>query len=214
MNGNNRTPLPVGQLQRYNPNRPDAVEAIWQPFYDFQEYPVGGSTSLTFFAIPRGQGGKTYADTNMETAAVFPAPTSFLVMGIQVLFEPLNVASAAAAAQRVLANWLDAIAVNNAGWLELLIGGKVYLRDAPIGKFPAVHTISGVAAVAASEAAATIQTDVNYARSTGRYYSITPLLIPQNQNFSITLNFPTAVGVTVAGRIGVTLDGFYYRKSQ
>jgi hypothetical protein len=35
-----------------------------------------------------------------------------------------------------------------------------------------------------------------------------------NQNFIVTLNWPTDVTVANTGRIGVCLDGFYYRQSQ
>ena len=55
---------------------------------------------------------------------------------------------------------------------------------------------------------------VAYARAASRYYEITPFLIPQTQNFSVTLYTPTAVPVSVAGNIIATLDGFYYRQSQ
>ena len=47
-----------------------------------------------------------------------------------------------------------------------------------------------------------------------RYAEITPFFIPQTQNFQVGLYWPTAVAVTIAGRIGVVLDGFYYRQSQ
>ncbi len=55
---------------------------------------------------------------------------------------------------------------------------------------------------------------MQYARSAGRYYDITPFVIPQTQNFAVTLNWPTAQAVVTAGTIGVILDGFYYRQSQ
>lgn len=208
-----RTPLPISDLAKFNPNRADAVEAVWQPFYDKVTYAAAGQTTLTFFAVPRGQGGKTYADTNMDLAGQFPAPTAFLVVGIQILFLPANDPSTANAAPTAFSNWEDAIAVANDGWLEFLIGGKVYLRDSPIGKFTAVHGISGVAAVSGTFTAPA-QTDVDYARQSGRYYDITPILIPQTQNFSVTLNWDVAVPITTEASVIATLDGFYYRKSQ
>ena len=232
MNGNqvsargwvNRTQPPaLATLARYNPNRADSVEGIWQPFYDFQAYAQAGQTSLNFFAVPRGQAGKTLADTNMTLAGQFPAPTAFFCTAIMVAFFPLNDPSVASVtAQRALANWEDAIGVANSGWLELTIGSKVYLTDAPIGKFPPNFTIGGVAAATMAIMPTTAgltapvfpQTDVNYARSQGRYYEVTPFLIPQGQNFSVTLNWPAVVAITVAGRIGVILDGFYFRQSQ
>lgn len=212
--GIGRTPMPLSQLVYYNPNRPDATEAIWQPQYDFQTYLQAGQTSMTFFQVPNGQSSKTLNDTNMQLAGQFPAPTAFLVTAIMVLFEPLNVVSRATnVSGAAAANWVDAVAVANSGFLQLQIGNKIYLTDAPIGKFPPNFTIGGMAA-AAGTSTSDKQWEADYARSVGRYYEITPFLIPQSQNFQVTLNWPTAVSVTVAGRIGVILDGFYYRQSQ
>jgi len=218
---NRNQPPALNELARYNPNRPDSAEGIWQPFYHFQAYAQLGQTQLSFFQNPVGQSGLTYADTNMTSAGLFPAPTAFFCTGIMVVFNPGNTVSQGAvgsATPRALTNWLDAVAVANSGFLEFSIGSKVYLRDAPIGKFAPNFTVQGAAAAALMPTTAGLtapQTvDVNFARAAGRYYSITPFLIPQTQNFIVTLNWPTAVAVTVAGRIGVILDGFYYRQSQ
>lgn len=225
MNGNqvsargwvNRTQPPaLSSLARYNPNRADAVEGIWQPFYDFQAYAVGGQTSLNFFAVPRGQAGKTLADTNMTLAGQFPAPTAFFCTAIMVDFNALNVVSAiGAAALRVQANANDVAAVGRSGWLDLTIGSKSYLVDAPLNKFPTNYHAGIEASISSfGTAAAPAQVDTDYAKWKGRYYEVTPFLIPQGQNFSVTLNWPAAVAITLAGRIGVVLDGFYFRQSQ
>ena len=212
--GYGRSPLPLSALNSYNPNRPDQIEAIWQPQYDFQTYAQAGATNQAFFQVPFGSGGKTYANTNLQLGGQFPAPTAFLCTAIMVVFEPGNtVSQVATAAARAQTNWLDTVAVANSGYLEFAIGGKTYLRDAPIGKFAPNFSISGVAAMSGTQTAGN-QGDVNYARAAGRYYEITPFLIPQTQNFSVTLYWPTAVAVTIAGTIGVILDGFLYRQSQ
>jgi len=213
--GIGRTPLALDQLVYYNPNRPDSTEAIWQPFYDYQTYGTAGSTSFTFFQVPNGQSSKTYADTNMELAGQFPAPTAFLCTAIMVFFAPGAAASITGTAAAASANWNDVVNVANAGYLELTIGSKPYLRDAPIGKFAPNFTINGSSAIAIGSGQTTIsQVQTGYARAAGRYYEITPFLIPQSQNFNVKLFFPTAQTVTNAGRIGVILDGFYYRQSQ
>jgi hypothetical protein len=210
-----RTPLSLDQLAQYNPNRPDATEAIWQPFYDYQSYGTAGATSFTFFQTPNGQGGKTFADTNMVSAGQFPAPTAFLCTAIMVAFFPGAAASITGTAAAASANWNDVVNVANAGYLEFTIGSKPYLRDAPIGKFPPNFTVNGATAIALGSGQTTIsQVQTGFARAAGRYYEITPFLIPQNQNFNVQLIFPTAQTVTNAGRVGVILDGFYYRQSQ
>lgn len=213
---NRNQPPKVGQLAQYNPNRPDAVEGVWQPFYDFQSYAMAGQTQLSFFQVPVGQSGKTLADTNMTNAGMFPNPTALFVTGIMIDFTPLNVVSAiGAAALRVQANANDAAAVARSGWLEFQIGSKVYLTDAPLNKFAPNYNAGIESNISAfGTAAAPAQVDTDYAKWKGRYYAITPFLIPPTQNFSVRLNWPTAVAVTVAARIGVILDGFYYRQSQ
>lgn len=209
-----RTPLALSQLAQYNPNRADSTEAIWQPQYDFQSYGTAGATSFSFFQTPVGQGGKTYADTNLNAAGAFPAPTAFLCTAIMVAFFPGALASITGTQGAVSTFWNDTIAVANAGWLEFTIGSKPYLRDAPIGKFAPNFTVNGVAGAGVGNGTAGTLSSVNFARSAGRYYEITPFLIPQSQNFIVQLIFPTAVTVGVTGRIGVIMDGFYYRQSQ
>ena len=73
--GYGRTPLPLAQLQNYNPNRPDQIEAIWQPFYHKVAYAAAGQASLQFFNVAFSG---DYTVTNMPAAAFFPAPTAFL----------------------------------------------------------------------------------------------------------------------------------------
>lgn len=220
---NRSQPPQVEDLGRYNPNRANSIEGIWQPFYDFQTYLAAGQLQLQFFQVPQGQGGKTRADTNMTNAGMFPNPTAFFCTGVMVAHFPLNLVSVASVTvQRALANWNDAVAVAQSGWLELQIGSKVYLVDAPVGKFAPNFTVGGTAAAAIAimpttaglTAAAIPQTDTSYARAQGRYYAITPFLIPPTQNFSVTLNWPALVTNVVDSRIGVILDGFWYRQSQ
>lgn len=210
-----RVPNSLQDLQQYNPNLPDAIEAIWQPFYDMQSYPTAGQTQLQFFQLPVGQSSKTLADTNMVLQGQFPAPTAFLTTALQVLFMPgfANSASNTFAAGTANANLNDVVKVADSGYLQFNIGSKVYLTDAPLGKFPPNFSINGLQAYAGTFAA-TNGVSSDFARAIGRYYEITPLLIPMNQNFMVTLNWPTAVSTTAIGRIAVILDGFYYRQSQ
>jgi hypothetical protein len=209
-------PPTYDQLQQFNPNRPGSLEVIWQPQYDYQTYAQAGQTQLLFFQIPQGQSSKTAADTSMVLAGQFPAPTGQFVTAVQSPFFPLNtVSQAASAASRVQTNISDVVAVANSGYLQMVIGSKPYLTDAPIGKFPPNFGIDLFSAMASDgSGTATGVADVNYARAKGRYAEITPFFIPQTQNFQVGLYWPTAVAVTVAGRIGVILDGFYYRQSQ
>jgi len=208
--GYGRTPLPLSQLQNYNPNRPDQIEAIWQPFYHKVAYATAGQASLQFFNVAFSG---DYTVTNMPAAAFFPAPTAFLCCAIMLNFLPgASISQVGTAAARAETNWNDVVAVANAGFVEFVIGGKVYLRDSPSGRFAPNYSVGGAAMI--NGAGNTGSADVQFARAAGRYYEITPFLIPQTQNFSITLYTPTVVAVTAGAFIIATMDGFYYRQSQ
>lgn len=207
-----RIPLALADLQQYNPNRADQVEGIWQPFYHKVAYAAAGQASLQFFNVAFSG---DYTVTNMPAAAFFPAPTAFLCTAIMLNFIPGNATttSAAAPAAAQLANWADVVAVANAGFVEFVIGGKVYLRDSPSGRFAPNYSVGGAIAIGAT-LTAPAQSVVDFARAAGRYYEITPFLIPQTQNFSVTLYTPTVVAVGAGAFIIGTIDGFYYRQSQ
>ncbi len=209
-------PPNIAALKKYNVNRVGNIEVIWQPTYEYQVYPTGGQTQLTFFQNPVGAVAGGLSTTNVRSAGQFPRPQEFLVTGIQVTFE-VGAAIAVDALARVQTNWQDAFDVANAGNLELFIGSKSYLNDAPLGVFPQQYGLSGAGDT--SSATTTAATDIakvlDYARPVGKYYQITPVKIPANQNFNVTLNWPEGVvTVTTAGVIGVRLDGFLYRLSQ
>ena len=199
-------PPNIRALKKYNVNRVDNVEVIWQPTYEYQVYPTTGQTQLTFFQNPVGAIAGGLSTTNVRSAGQFPRPQEFLITGIQVTFEVGAVVGQAAAA--VQSNLQDVFDVSNSGNLELFIGSKSYLNDAPIGVFPQQWGIQND-----NSTGATTATD--YSRPVGKYYQITPVKIPANQNFNVTLNWPEgAVTVVTAGVIGVRLDGFLYRLSQ
>lgn len=203
---NNRIPGQFAQLaQQFSVNLDNVVEALWQPIYDLQTYAAAGQTLLTFFQNPTGAGGRTYLDTNMQAAGAFPAMQNFIATRIELAFVP-------GAATTVAGYMTDVLAVANSGYLEFTVGSKNFLRESPIGKFPPAQRLD-VFAVNDASAAATV---FRYAQNRGEIYQITPVLIPSLQNFSITLNWPTAVALpsTVAGSIRCTLGGYLFRSAQ
>lgn len=208
--------LNPSQLKAYSVNRAGQEEGITQPLYDYQTYPNAGATSLTFFQIPNGQSGKTLADTNMEQAGTLPAPKKFLIQAIEIAFFPgssPSVNGAAAASEQ----WNDTYAVFKSGHFQLFIGSKPYLDEAPLGVFPPGWRLAGAAALSDSTTAgADQQTRIGYAGFSGRPYQITPIMLPTQQNFKVTITWPSAVSLPsgVDGRIGVRLLGALYRLSQ
>lgn len=210
------------QLSKYSVNRP-GWEAVRQTMYDFQAYQAAGHSFLQFFALPVGQGGKTLSDTNMTLAGQLPKNQEFLIQSIEVQFFPTTPTVAAqmpgafgAGVAQQLLN--DVFIVGRSGNLQMIIGSKPYLQEAPLGKFPPKTHLNIDAALSdATTAAANLQGRSGYAYWGGRPYVLdpAPLLLPENQNFAITLNWPEGVqAITNPGRIGVVLDGILYRRSQ
>jgi hypothetical protein len=208
-------PPAMPALAGYAVNREGQNEVIWQPTYDFQTYPVGGATQFTFFQTTVGTGGSTLANTNMRASGQFPSPQEFLCTGIQVFFNPGEAISRAAVAEATIATNFNDVndVMNGDAWLEFFIGSKPYLDDSPLAKFTQQFKLNGLAAIAGTFTAATTKF-FEYAVHCGKYYAITPVKIPRNQNFNVTLNFPTAIPAVTEGKIGVILDGFLYRLSQ
>ena len=209
--------IPLSQArEKYAVNRYDEKEGIIQPIYDYQPYAAIGQTSLIFFQVPNGQGGKTLADTNMTSAGQLPAPKSFLIQAIEIKFWSGVVPGTFGA--QAAANYVnDVNAVLKSGHFQLFIGSKPYLDEAPIDVFPPTTRMCVDGALSdMSTTGADMQSMIQYASGCGRTYTMSPLFLPSNQNFSVTLNWPTAVALpsNVAGRIGVRLLGTLYRDSQ
>lgn len=217
------------QAARYSVNR-EGWEAIRQSLYDFQQYAAAGSTQLSFFNLPIGQGTsyagggtKNLSDTNMTLAGQLPANQEFLIQSIEVVFIPTTPTVAAAmpaafGAQAVAVQVNDAYIFRRSGNLVLTIGSKPYLQEAPLQRFPSkTHFEVNAALADVTTAGAALQSRIAYGKATGRPYLLSPvdLLLPQNQNFGITLNWPEGVqAISNPARVGVILDGILYRKSQ
>jgi len=220
-------PLSFADAEKYRVNRSQEYEVTRQSLFDFTTYQAAGQTSLTFFQLPLGQGGKTIADTNLELAGQLPAPKYFLVESLEIyLFpgdDPVSVDNGVAV-DAIATNFAnDQYAVEQSGSLNFFIGSKTYLEEAPLGRFPPktrLETQFGFALqtkqLAAADDGAQISGD--YAAWSGRPYFLDPykILLAPTQNFNVTLNWPTAVALpsTVDARIGVVLDGVLFRLSQ
>lgn len=209
-------------LMQYDVNRRGQYEGIRQSLFDITTYALAGQTSLQFFQVPRGQGGKTIADTNMQSAGQLPQPQHFLVQSIEILLFPgvLPTTKLTTVAETEFAN--DVYTVSKSGSLDFFIGSKSYLEEAPLGRFPpktrlAVESSHAIVQLQASAADAELQVSTDYAAGIGRPYFLDPpvLLVP-NQNFNVTLNWPAVVALPSGAdaRIGVVLDGILYRQSQ
>ena len=203
----------LAQLRQANVSRPEQIEGIWQPLYDYQTYALAGTTqSYTFFALQLGQSGKTKEDTNIEVGGSLPAGKSFLAEAIQVVMLP-SIAVSAQGAQAVDAYLNDVKTLGQAGFLEFFVSSKTYLTDAPIGVFTQQFGLAGFASAAdTTTAGAALQHRTAYAVWRGARYDITPIRLKANMNFNVTLNFPSTTAISANMRIGVRLDGHMYRE--
>lgn len=204
-------------------------ESIRQSLYDSAAYAAAGTSQLSFFQNPVGQGtgfgggAKTLSDTNMTLAGNLPANQMFLIEEIEVAFEPTTPTVTAQmpavfGAQVVAAIVNDAYIFYRAGNLTLTVGSKPYLQEAPLMKFPAYSRFDLSAALSdATTANANSQSRIAFGTAVGTPYVLTPnnILLVQNQNFSVTLNWPEGVqAITNPARVIVSLNGFLYRKAQ
>jgi hypothetical protein len=208
----------VGAWEKYAVNRRGQYEVLKQPLYDYQAYAAAGQAQLTFFALPQGQGGKTLADTNMEAAGQLPNPKRFLIRGIEIQFFPgtLFPSGAPATASTIDGFTNDVWEVfSSAAWLELYIGSKAYVQ-APLNMFPPVNRLAGWAGMSDGNVLAALGFNrTSYASASGTPFAMDPpLILEPTQNFKVTLNWPAAVAITNAGRIGIHLKGLLYRQSQ
>lgn len=206
------------ELQQYNVNRPDQVEAIRSSLFDTLAYAQAGQTQLQFFQTPKGQSGKTLADTNMTLAGSLASPQSFLIETIELYFYPSQTPGNLSAANTpIVPTYLNDVwkFYKPGAWLELFIGSKAYLDEAPLQKFPPRCGLSGWGSSSDAASTATTSTMQNYASAGGPIYELDPpiLLVP-TQNFNVTLNWPTAVALSAAGTVVCQMGGILYRNSQ
>ena len=171
----NGMPTPA-DFQAGRVTNPGQSEIVRQRLYDYQIYPGAGTTQLSFFQSPIGQGlasalgttagtPKTRWDTNMSLGGQLPSGMSMLVESIEMLFWPGTVNTAntftlqtlglfnATAAAAVTARADDANTFYAGGVLEFNILQKNYLRETPLAAFPPKAVIGADAAIATNAAA-------------------------------------------------------------
>lgn len=222
MNGqglNIAAPPMTQELARYGVNVQNVSQVIWQPLYDYQVYPSAGQQQFTFFQAPLGQGGRTYEDTNMESAGQLPNPKRMLVTGIEIGFISGAVTTSLAPTARPTATQIsDLYAVADRGHLQFFVGSKSLLDEAGLVNFPrGVRAYNEPALADSTTAAAEGLSVIDYATFVGRPYRITPVELIANQNFRITVNFPNGLVAMPSGedgRICCRLLGYQYRLAQ
>lgn len=225
MAGLNR--LTRGDLVDHRVTVPGTQDEIFSPLYDSATYAAAGQTQLTFFALPIGQGtttapgaigAKTEADTNLTNAGLLPKGNRFYCTGLEFQFYPGNNPGFGAGADANLGrNWNDVYAAAKSGWVRFRIQNRDYILDGPIGNFPPVTRLAGVASLTSTlTAGAATAAEVDYAQFAGMPYNIVPVYIESNQAFTVQINWPAAVPLpsTTAARIFCRLRGRLIRDAQ
>jgi len=194
----------------------DILDVIIEPRYDTATILAAGTLSLTYFAIPIGQGAtnfgaatvtKQLADTNMDLAGQLPAGYNFLITGFRV--QPAFGLTA-----------VDAQTWSAGGVLAFTIGSKPFLR-VPLDTIPAGCGPAGAVAVAVGGAPLEQHAFSHGAALLSNGYVIArkPLELAQTQNFSVILSWVTVkpVTTTVPGQaaaglpVRVYMDGWLKR---
>lgn len=202
----------IDALAKYAVNRAGAVEELYWSFYDFTTYAAAGQNQLSFFQTPSGSGGKTDGDTNMTLAGQIPAGQQFLVDRISVEVKPSDNPEVTTAVGTFMNDNYATLA--SSSFLVFNIGSKEYVHEGPLYRFPPSQRFGGANAAATTTAATNIIHD--YFVACGEPFDIVPVTLTSNQNFKVTLNWPTIVPTpsTDTMRIGVRLHGRLYRNAQ
>ena len=206
---------------------PNMQDAIYAPLYDSATYLAAGQLSLTFFALPIGQGttsapgasgAKTEADTNLTNAGLLPKGNRFYCTGLEFQFYPgSNPGRGAAADSTAGFNWNDVYAVAKSGWVRFRIQNRDYILDGPLLNFPPVTRLAGAASVTSTlTAGASTMGQIDYASFAGMPYNIVPTFIEANQAFTVQVFWPALVALpsAAAGRLFVRLRGRLIRDAQ
>lgn len=204
------------ELNAYDVNVVGKYEVNRQTLYDTVTYNgAAGQSSLTFFQLPVGQGGKTVQDTNMTSAGSLPSPVNFLIESIELILIPGGPVFSEEAAENTY--FQDVWQFKNNGSLRLTIGDKSQLLEAPLGVFPPKTTLDVAAAVSLANPDEAQDVNFVFADMVGRpYYIDVPLLLRPTQNFDVKLDWkvPLPMPSTQNARIVCKLDGLRYRLAQ
>jgi len=196
-----------------NPSRP---EDLAQPLYDRVEYPVAGTSQLSFFSTQLGQAAnlitagatsskvKTRRDTNLDTSGVVPTKL-YQFIGISIVFIPLQTINTAAATAKI---GDDIMRLKNGGWLDFKIIDKPILQ-LPLPLIPESNPIvSFSTTVNASTSLSGAQTG---ASPFPMYKFGIPITLNPFESFSVTMNWDGTVTVNQEVDILLVLHAFMRR---
>lgn len=229
-----RPVLSPDYLQTHRVGVPGTKDVIWNPLFDFVSYPSAGGTLFTFYANQQGQGvsttpgagavAKLPTDTNLTINNQLTKGNEFYAIGSESLFYPgvsnaalpLTVLPGRANAPTTVGIFVnDVWSVGNGGIKTLKIGtDRTYINDGPLMMFPPVTRLALQAALSGN-AITTAGQEISYAAWSGEPYTIVPIYIEANQQFTMTIAYPVLIPTNSAqiGRLGDRLRGYLIRQA-
>ena len=234
-----RPVLSASSLQQHAVGTGD-TDVIWDPLYDALAYPSAGTLSLNFYSQPQGQGtsstpgagaiSKTVYDTSLTIGNQLTSGNEFFMIGSENLFFPgvnnSTTATAAFAVEPGRANVAttvgifvnDVYNVGNGGNKILTVGtDRSYITDGPLNLFPPATRLAGFSGLAgqAGAAATGSGTEVSYAAWSGELYTVVPIYIASNQNWTMIITFQALIPTPSAtiGRIFDRMRGYLIRQA-
>lgn len=197
--------------QTYNPFLTGA-RIRTKRYWHRQAYAAAGALSFTFFNVPNQR-----FVTNMPTAGALPAGYNFaavalglrVVQGVDIAGTPVAAGAAFSATGVAPATIAEQLRLINAqGLVTMTVNGITEVDDWGIDAFPTGRGMDGATALATTASgAASFSNGVPHV-SNRREFGPLPLAIPQNANFSLTIEFQTLLPLTGGGVIEAYLDGF------
>lgn len=209
-------------------------DVIWNPLYDFIAYPSAGALLFSFYANQQGQGTSStpgagavpnqITDTNLTINNQLTKGNEFYAIGSESLFYPgvsnaalpLTVLPGRANVPTTVGIFVnDVWSVGNGGIKTLKIGtDRVYIQDGPLQMFPPTTRLAVQAALAGNDITTAGQ-EIAYASWSGEPYTIVPIYIESNQQFTMQVTFPVIIPTpsTQIGRLGDRLRGYLIRQA-
>lgn len=231
-----RPVLDASYLQNHSVGVPGQKDVIWNPLYDSISYPSAGALLFSFYSNPIGQGTsstpgagavpKSYFDTNLTIGNQLTSGNEFYMIGSESDFGPgvsnaalpLTVLPGRANLPTTVGIFVNDIwSVGQGGLKTMTVGtDRKYVQDGPLSLFPPTARLAGFAALAEISATATgVGSEIAYAAWSGETYTVVPIYIQSNQNWTLTVTFNTLIPTpsTQIGRLRDRMRGYLIRQA-
>jgi len=204
------------RAQNYTVTNPSRPEDLAQPLYDRVQYPVAGTSQLSFFSTQLGQSAnlitagatgskvKTRRDTNMDTSGVVPTKL-YQFIGISVAYIPLQSSNVATNTGKI---GDDILRIKNGGWMDFKIIDKPILQ-VPLCMIPESNPVIAVSTTL--NAATSIATGQTGGNPIPWYKFGIPITLNPFESFSIAMNFDGTVSINQEVDILLILHAFMRR---